>query len=130
MDFDLVLYIVLVIGSIAVSVVKNMKKDEQERQAKKNRQRPIEVETSQESPTKKKRKTVSPSFTQATETDDGDYFSYETMSDRDFAKEFDEVIEENNDLITKQPASHPQLTINEEEVYKGVVWSEILKRKY
>ena len=126
MDFDAILYIILIVGSILLSVVKTLKKDEGARQVKKMPSRPVEVETYEEEEVRPKKRTrVSPQPEQNEE-----YFSYETMSERDFAKEFEEVIEENNDLITKQPANQPHLTINEEDVYKGVVWSEILKRKY
>jgi hypothetical protein len=91
------------------------------------------VETSQETPTgnkKKKRQTASPLFSQETSENAGEYFSYETMSDRDFAKEFEEVIEENNETIKGQPSDRHYPAFDEGDVFKGVVWSEILKRKY
>lgn len=124
----------LIIGSIVISVVKNLKKDEKDRQTMKNRpHRPVVVETSDSSAKKKKSKKKQPVFQQQeTEQNEG-YFTYETISDRDFSKEFEEIIAENNTEITasdNRPSPLPNLSIDQEEVFKGVVWSEILKRKY
>ena len=85
MDFDLILYIIVIIGSILFSVVKTLKKDEAERQAKKNRS-PVTVETvegSEEVRPQKKNMRVAPQPEQNEE-----YFSYETMSERDFEQVF------------------------------------------
>lgn len=124
----------LIIGSIVISVVKNLKKDEKDRQTMKNRpHRPVVVETSDSSAKKKMTKKKQPVFQQQeTEQNEG-YFTYETISDRDFSKEFEEIIAENNTEITasdNRPSPLPNLSIDQEEVFKGVVWSEILKRKY
>lgn len=53
------------------------------------------------------------------------------MSDRDFAEEFGQSAEETV-TISDSPAPRPTVHLNmdEEEVYKGIVWSEILRRKY
>lgn len=128
MDFDLVLYIILIVGSILLSVVKTLKKDEAERQTKKMRSQPVEAETYEEEEVrpKKKRTRVTPEPEQNNE-----YFSYETMSERDFEQTFAQNAEEANEHFVKE-TENPKvgLTLNEEDVYKGVVWSEILKRKY
>jgi hypothetical protein len=51
------------------------------------------------------------------------------MNDRDFAKEFGQADEE--ELVVTDvtpPAVH--LTMDKESVFNGVIWSEILNRKY
>ena len=128
MDFDLVLYIIVIIGSILISVVKTLKKDEAERQTKKNRS-PVTVETVEESEDvrpKKKKMRVAPQPEQNEE-----YFSYETMSERDFEQTFAQNAEESRESFVKETGdSKVSLTMDEDDVFKGVVWSEILKRKY
>jgi len=129
MDFDSILYIILILGSILWSVVKSFKKDEAERQVKKSRSgRPIIVEEAdvQEEVQPQRRARVAPQPGQNNE-----YFSYETMSERDFEQAFAQNMEEEaNTPAQTSTDSKIKLTIDEEEVYKGVVWSEILKRKY
>ena len=128
MDFDLILYIIVILGSILFSVVKTLKKDEAERQVKKMRGQPVEVETYEEDEVRPKKKVKAAPQPEK----DNEYFSYETMSDRDFEQAFSENMEDNRHFTaaTEAPRSDMQLTMDEEEVYKGVVWSEILKRKY
>ena len=129
MDFDSILYIILIVGSILWSVVKSFKKDEAERQTKKNRSgRPIIVDEAdvQEEVQPQRRARVAPQPGQNNE-----YFSYETMSERDFEQAFAQNMEEEtNSAVQASTDSKINLTMDEEEVYKGVVWSEILKRKY
>lgn len=129
MDFDSILYIILIVGSILWSVVKSFKKDEAVRQTKKNRSgRPIIVDEAdvQEEVQPQRRARVAPQPGQNNE-----YFSYETMSERDFEQAFAQNMEEEtNSAVQASTDSKINLTMDEEEVYKGVVWSEILKRKY
>ena len=129
MDFDSILYIILIVGSILWSVVKTFKKEEAERQVKKNRSgRPIIVEEAdvQEEEQPQRRARVAPQPGQNNE-----YFSYETMSERDFEQTFAHNAEEAKEHTVKE-TENPRvaLSMDEEEVYKGVIWSEILKRKY
>ena len=129
MDFDSILYIILIVGSILWSVVKTFKKEEAERQVKKNRSgRPIIVEEAdvQEEEQPQRRARVAPQTGQNNE-----YFSYETMSERDFEQTFAHNAEEANEHTVKE-TENPRvaLSMDEEEVYKGVIWSEILKLKY
>ena len=129
MDFDSILYIILIVGSILWSVVKTFKKEEAERQTKKNRGgRPIIVEEAdvQEEVQPQRRARVAPQPGQNNE-----YFSYETMSERDFEQTFAHNAEEAKEHTVKE-TENPRvvLSMDEEDVYKGVVWSEILKRKY
>ena len=128
MDFDLILYIVIVLGSILFSVVKTFKKEEAERQVKKVHGQPVEIETYEEEEVRPKTKKtrVAPQPDQNEE-----YFSYETMSERDFEQTFAQTAEEaKENLIKESETSKTSLTLSEEDVFKGVVWSEILKRKY
>ena len=128
MDFDLVLYIILIVGSILLSVVKTLKKDEAGRQVKKMHGQPVEAETYEEDEVrpKKKKMRVTPQPEQNDE-----YFSYETMSERDFEQTFAQNAEEAQEHFVKETENpKASLTLNEEDVFKGVVWSEILKRKY
>lgn len=129
MDFDLILYIILIVGSILLSVVKTLKKDEAARQVKKMRGQPVEAETYEEEEVRPqtKRTRVAPQPKQNEE-----YFSYETMSERDFEQEFAQNVEEETTIssVQKKTDTKINLSLDEEEVYKGVVWSEILKRKY
>lgn len=131
MDFDLVLYIVLIVGSILWSVVQTLKKDGTLKKVAKGstaQKRPVMVETpeeyAEERPTQKKKKKVV-----ETQSPKDKYFTYETMSERDFQQDFDQNVEEHvSHSVAAEPALH--LNMDEEEVFKGVVWSEILKRKY
>ena len=118
------------VGWLVFTVFKALRKDEAERTVMKNKKRPVVVETAdtEENPNPKRK--VSRTFSSQTPQQD-EYFSYETMSDRDFAKEFGHTAEETvaaTSTSTSQPAVH--LNMDEEEVFKGIVWSEILKRKY
>lgn len=131
MDFGTIIYIILIVGWFLFSIFKNMKKEEEERQAMKNRTHTVIVEENGEikQQKSKKKKKAQPSPVME-EVNNGEYFSYETMSDRDFEKEFQENVESE---ISMQHSENQNaglhLTLDEEEVYKGVVWSEILKRK-
>ena len=124
----MILYIALILFSIVFSVIKTLKKDETERTVKKNRNAPISVETTDPTDTGASRRRERASSYQTVQPNE--YFSYETMSDQEFASEFDHSAEEaqTNNNATTQP--HIHLTCSEEEVFKGIVWSEILKRKY
>ena len=129
MDFDAILYVILIVGSILLSVVKTFKKDEVERQVKKNKSRPIvmeSIEDPEEIPLKKKKARVASQPERNEE-----YFSYETMSERDFEQTFAQNAEEAKEHFARETENHKVgLTLEEEDVFKGVVWSEILKRKY
>ena len=128
MDFDTILYIILIVGSILLSVVKTLKKDEGARQVKKMPSRPVEAETYEEEEVRpmKKRTRVTPQPEQNEE-----YFSYETMSERDFEQTFAQNAEEAKEHFVKETENqNTGLSFSEEDVFKGVVWSEILKRKY
>lgn len=130
MDFDSLLYSLVIGGTIVWSVVKNFKKAEKQRQAQKERSRPITVETDDtvEEVRPKRRMTKG-----AVQPDPNkEYFSYETMSERDFEQAFSENVEENKHFAAAAETPHPDIHLNmdEEEIYKGVVWSEILNRKY
>ncbi len=132
MDFDTILYILLMVGWLGITVFKNLKKDEAERTAHKNRPRPIVVETTDETETAEpQKKTSKKKAARQQAPQEEQYFSYETMSDRDFASEFGQSAEETV-TISDSPAPLPTVHLNmdEEEVYKGIVWSEILRRKY
>lgn len=127
MDFDLVLYIAVIVGSVIWSIVKKANKEEQERQAKKNVGRPRPVIFEPDSPAPEQSSRPRANFTPEKNAEP---FSYETMSERDFEQAFAQNAESN--LGTSHPGAEPaiNLSMNEEEVFKGVVWSEILKRKY
>lgn len=131
MDFDLFLYILLIVGTVVLSFVKNIKKDEQQRQVKKDRSRPVIVEPDIEEevqPKNKKARVVPPSKP----APDNEYFSYETMSERDFEQAFVQHSAPETAATAAQGTERPHvsLSMDEEEVFKGIVWSEILKRKY
>ena len=129
--FESILYIVLILGSIGWSVLKTLKKEEEERKVKKMRSRPVEANPYEEEevrPKQKKKAKAAPQPEQKNE-----YFSYETMSERDFEQAFSENVEETEHTtspIHDTPQSKIHLHMDEEEVYKGVIWSEILNRKY
>ena len=120
------------VGWLGFTILKALRKESAGHTTKKNTSRPIVVETSDNSPKpgegSPKKKGASP-FVE-TKPQEGEYFSYETMSDRDFAKEFGHTAEETaaTTPAATQPAMH--LGMDEESVFNGVVWSEILKRKY
>jgi hypothetical protein len=132
MDFSTILYVILIVGWFIFSIFKNMKKEEEERQAMKNRPRTVIVNEN-DNPVrpkskKSKKSPVNPVFEEAGKEE---YFTYETMSERDFENEFKQNEESENEVQHIQPTTpNIQLSMEEEEIYKGVVWSEILKRKY
>ncbi|MBR3551544.1 MAG: hypothetical protein IKO09_06090 [Bacteroidales bacterium] len=127
MDFDTILYILLMVAWLGFSVLKAVKKDDT---SKKSSTRPISVETTEKKESgKSKKRETSPLFQDKPQEEE--YFSYETMSDRDFAKEFGQADEEElvvTDVTPPPPAVH--LTMDKESVFNGVIWSEILNRKY
>ncbi len=130
MDFDTILYILLMVGWLGFSVLKAVKKGQSYDTPKKNSTRPISVETTEKKESGKAKKHETHPFFQDKPREE-EYFSYETMSERDFAKEFEQADEEElvvTDLTPSQPAVH--LTMDKESVFNGVIWSEILNRKY
>jgi len=132
MDFSTIIYILLIVGWFIFSIFKNMNKEEAARQAQKNRKTVTideDGELTQPKPKKKKKEPASPIFQET--TGNNEYFSYETMSERDFEEAFNQNVESENEVLQTQPSTpNIRLSMDEEEVYKGVVWSEILKRKY
>ena len=132
MDFSTIIYILLIVGWFIFSIFKNMNKAEAARQAQKNRKTVTideDGELTQPKPKKKKKEPASPIFQET--TGNNEYFSYETMSERDFEEAFNQNVESENEVLQTQPSTpNIRLSMDEEEVYKGVVWSEILKRKY
>ena len=128
MDFDVILYALLAVIWLGSTVFKAFKKEEEDRTAKKSR--PISVETTEKKASGKSKKREAQPFSQSKPAEE-EYFSYETMSERDFAKEFGHAEEEEPvvaDVPSPQPTAH--LTMDGESVFNGVVWSEILNRKY
>lgn len=132
MDFDTILYILLMVGWLGFTVFKALRKDEAERTVMKNKKRPLVVETSDDAEeySSPKRK-ASRTFTQQAPQQD-EYFSYETMSERDFEQAFSDNVGDNEPIAAPSQTLHPNLhfDMDEEEVFKGIVWSEILNRKY
>ena len=131
MEFlDSIIDILFVIGAIALGFLPGIKKLLGGAEEAKKVVRPVhrEVIEENESPQPPKRK---PQATAPQQPQNEEYFSYETMSDRDFENLFIQNSEETvTTTITDTPFKDIHLTMDEEEVYKGIVWSEILKRKY
>lgn len=131
MDLATILYVILIVGWFLFSIFKNMKKEEQERQAMKNRPRTVVVEENDNPVQPEPKKNKKGLFNSVSEENKEEYFTYETMSERDFENEFKQNEESENEVQQAQPTTpNIRLSIEEEEIYKGVVWSEILKRKY
>ena len=132
MDFDLVVYIIAIVGSILISVVKALKKDENVRQVMKNKGRPVVANTVSDMEEVHSKKKTKAKVVESQPEQSNEYFSYETMSERDFEQAFSENVDENEHFAAamETPKSDIHLTMDEEEVYKGVIWSEILNRKY
>ena len=129
MDFESLLYILLIGGTIVWSVAKKFTKEEKQRQVKKGGTRPIAVEPENTEEEARPRPRMEKSAPKSAPTDE--YFSYETMSERDFKQAFAEnAPAEETSTVTQRTQPHTNLSLDEEEVFKGVVWSEILKRKY
>ena len=130
MEFlDSIIDILFVIGAIALGFLPGIKKLLGGAEEAKKIVRPIrrEVSEGKESPQPQKRKAQSAAPQQP---QNEEYFSYETMSDRDFENLFIQNNEETVTTPTDTTFKNIHLTMDEEEVYKGIVWSEILKRKY
>ncbi len=130
MEFlDSIIDILFVVGAIALGFLPGIKKLLGGAEEAKKIVRPIrrEVSEGKESPQSQKRKAQSAAPQQP---QNEEYFSYETMSDRDFENLFIQNNEETVTTTTDTTIKNIHLTMNEEEVYKGIVWSEILKRKY
>lgn len=131
MDFDSLLYSLVIGGTIVWSVVKNFKKAEKQRQAQKERSRPITVETDDTVEEVRPKRRMTKGAVQP--EPNKEYFSYETMSERDFEQAFAENetnVEAATTATLQAEKPHINLSMEEEEVFKGIVWSEILKRKY
>lgn len=131
MEFlDSIIDILFVIGAIALGFLPGIKKLLGGAEEAKKVVRPIprEVTEENESPQPPKRNTQ-PAAPQQPQNEE--YFSYETMSDRDFENLFIQNSEETvKTAVMDTSFKDIHLTMDEEEVYKGIVWSEILKRKY
>ena len=131
MDLSTILYIILIVGWFLFSVFKNIKKEEVERQTKKNRPHTVTVDDNCNPVQPKSGKNKKGSFNPVYEENKEEYFTYETMSERDFENEFNQNEESENEVQQAPPTTpNIQISMEEEEIYKGVVWSEILKRKY
>ena len=135
MDFlDSIIDILFVIGAIALGFFPGIKKLLGEVKEPKKVIRPVHQEYENEPEedvvhSKRKKKAANSAPTQPMENEE--YFSYETMSDRDFENLFSQSEEESVEHVAAEtPHKELHLTLEEEEVYKGVVWSEILHRKY
>lgn len=130
MDISSIIDILFIIGAIALGFLPGIKKLLGEEKSPKKVVRPVsqELEDEQEEvhPKRNKKKQVTPSQPEQ----DNEYFSYETMSERDFEQAFSDNVENDERFSAGTPHTGIQLTMDEEEVYKGVIWSEILKRKY
>jgi hypothetical protein len=132
---DSIIDILFVIGAIALGFLPGIKKMLGEVKEPKKVVRPVHQEYENEpeeevvQPKRNKKKAANSAPTQPTENEE--YFSYETMSDRDFENLFAQSEEEAVErMAAETPHKELHLTLDEEEVYKGVVWSEILHRKY
>lgn len=131
MDLATILYVILIVGWFLFSIFKNMKKEEEERQVMKNRPRTVVVEENDNPVQPKPKKNKKGLFNSVSEENKEEYFTYETMSERDFENEFKQNEESENEVQQAQPTTpNIRISMEEEEIYKGVVWSEILKRKY
>jgi len=133
MEFlDSIIDILFVIGAIALGFFPGIKKMLGEVKEPKKVVRPI-IQESDEEPQRqsKRREKSAPKVAQEQTSDKEEYFSYETMSDREFENLFTQSEEESVEhVMVETPHNDIHLTMDEEEVYKGVVWSEILRRKY
>ncbi len=132
MDFlDSIIDILFVIGAIALGFLPGIKKLLGGEEVKKV-VRPIQQEVAEETVSPRtKRKKSKGTITPPQQPQNEEYFSYETMNDRDFENLFAQNSEETfENEATETLHKDIHLTLDEEEVYKGVVWSEILKRKY
>lgn len=61
-----------------------------------------------------------------------EYFTYETLND-DSQEIWDSMKKEgktNLQSVESEKERMPELTMSEEEIYKGIIYSEILKRKF
>ena len=135
MDFlDSIIDILFVIGAIALGLFPGIKKvigemNPSKKVVKPVRQEPDNEQEAVDPPKRSKWKAAKTADVQPEEKEE--YFSYETMSDRDFEHLFAQNGEESVEHVTAEtPHKEIHLALDEEEVYKGVVWSEILKRKY
>lgn len=135
MEFlDSIIDILFVIGAIALGFFPGIKKIMGEMNPSKTVVKPVYQEHDNEpeevvQPKRSRKKVTEAADAQPTEKEE--YFSYETMSDRDFEHLFAQNDEESVERAMEEtPHKELHLTLDEEEIYKGVVWSEILKRKY
>lgn len=131
MDFSSIIDILFIIGAIALGFFPGVKKMLGEEKTPKKVVRPVYHEPEEEPekvhPKRKKKTHVAPPQPEQ----NNEYFSYETMNEKDFEQAFSENVEENKHVANAEtPHSDIQLNMDEEEIYKGVIWSEILKRKY
>lgn len=132
MDFDTILYILLMVGWLGFTFFKALRKDEAERTEMKNKHRPIAAEKADNTEAVPVHKKASAKRPVQQTAQSSEYFSYETMSDRDFEQAFSNNMGENEHIAAASTPPQPAVRLNmdEEEVFKGIVWSEILNRKY
>lgn len=126
---DLISILVLIILGLAPTIIKAVKEkgkvvtpppvDESEFEE-------TVYETASKKDVSKMRQTVPNS------PNDSDYFTYETIEPEDGSFVENEMSTAANFSQTtdNEMEKAPQLNFDEEELYKGVIYSEILKRKY
>lgn len=131
MEFlDSIIDILFIIGAIALGFLPGIKKLLGGLEEAKKVVRPVKQEVTEEHEVPKSPR-MAPQAAPTQQPQNEEYFSYETMSDRDFENLFVQNSEETFENVAPQVTHKgPHLSFDEEEVYKGIVWSEILKRKY
>jgi hypothetical protein len=88
----------------------------------------------------KEKKSVRPrARTSTSASQNDDYFTYETVPDERFSSDLtslhDDLKEEvqaaaDKQGVVQQEKEKPGLSLSESEIYKGIIYAEILKRKY
>ena len=134
---DILIFLVVMGLSLVPSLLKVVKKDLQKTdQVPKSKPKPDPFFPDADNE-KKSARPRARTYTSASQNDD--YFTYETVPDERFSSAptspHDDLKEEVQTAADKQGAvlqekGKPELSFSESEIYKGIIYAEILKRKY
>ena len=134
---DILIFLIVMALSFVPSLLKMIKKDLQKTNHAPNPKPKPDPYFPDADNEKKTARTQARTYTPVNQNDD--YFTYETASEERFPSDLTSseagLFEESKTSDSKpetmqQDKGKPEFSLNENDIYKGVIFSEILKRKY
>ncbi|MBO4489610.1 MAG: hypothetical protein J5741_08175 [Bacteroidales bacterium] len=134
---DFLIFLAVMALSLVPSLLKMVKKDLQQTNrtpTPKPKPEPYFPDADQEKPSAKTRART---YTPVDQKDD--YFTYETVPDEGFQSDLTASDHDGKEGLQTASAKagsgmedkgKPEISLSESEIYKGIIYSEILKRKY